>query len=200
VAGSRALAYGRRGWDGDASVVGCTDDRFGSWTGYDAGNADYFLTPDLTGGVLRPVLDRGLPCVLVSHWPGFYFGGAEVGFDVLKEVKRRLDAFDPDGTRTRWMKTSAIGRYEMARQLSTIQTTETVPGTLTITITTRFPTPDFTLSTDTPVQRVQVNGSDLRSVSSRRDFGAGTFLPEAGRTLVAFDLPEGEAVLTVTRA
>jgi hypothetical protein len=183
-----------------ASVAGCTDDRFGSWTGYDAGNADYFLTPDLTGGVLRPVLDRELPCVLVSHWPGFYFGGEEVGFQVLKEVKRRLDAFDPDGTRTRWMKTSAIGRYEMARRLSEIQAAETDSGTLAVTIRTRFPTPDFTLSAAIRARRVQVNGMDLNAVSSRRAFRAGTFLTEAGQTLCAFDLPPGETRLTLTAA
>jgi hypothetical protein len=56
------------------------------------------------------------------------------------------------------------------------------------------------LSTDTPVQRVQVNGSDLRAISSRRDFRSGTFLSEAGRTFIAFDLPEGETVLTVIGA
>lgn len=83
-----------------ASIIGCIDDRFGSWTGYDEGDPDYFLTEDLTGGVLLPTLARGLPCILVSHWPGFYFGGEEIGFAVLKAVKRRLDAYDLSGEHT----------------------------------------------------------------------------------------------------
>ncbi len=94
-----------------ASIIGCTDDWFGNWTGYDAGNPDFFITEDLQGGCLPPVLERELPCVLVGHWPGFYFGGEEVGFRVLQEVKRRLDQYDPDGSKTRWMKLSEIGHY-----------------------------------------------------------------------------------------
>lgn len=181
-----------------ASIVGCTDDRFGSWTGYDAGDPDYFLAEDLTGGILLPTLERNLPCVLVSHWPGFYFGGEEVGFDVLKAVKRRLDTYDPHGERTRWMKTSAIGRYEMARQLSVIQTADTAPGEWTATVTTRFPTPDFTISWEGTAQRVRVGSIDLYPVTRRRDFRGGTFLAEGGRTLAAFDLPEGVTTVTAT--
>jgi hypothetical protein len=80
-----------------ASIIGCTHDWFGGWTGYDAGHADRFITADLQGGVLTPVLAGELPCILVGHWPGFYYGGEEIGFNVLKEVKRRLDAPLLDG-------------------------------------------------------------------------------------------------------
>jgi hypothetical protein len=44
----------------------------------------------------------------------------EIGFKVLKDVKQRLDAYDPDGTKTLWMKNSEIGHYWMARELSDV--------------------------------------------------------------------------------
>lgn len=171
-----------------ASIIGCTHDWFGSWTGYDAGNADLFITEDLQGGRLPQVLERELPCVLVSHWPGFYFGGEEVGFDVLKEVKRRLDRYDPNKTKTLWMKTSEIGHYWMARHLSEITSQDLGEGKWQIRIETQFPTRNFTLRIGVACQRVQVNGVDLRQVYGRRDLTEGTFLLERQTTILASDL------------
>ncbi len=178
-----------------ASVIGCTDDWFGNWTGYDAGNPDRFMTEDLQGGCLPPVLERELPCVLVSHWPGFYFGGEEVGFQVLKTVKRRLDAYDPDRSKTRWMKTSAIAHYWMARTLSDITTTAGENGQWQVHVHTRYPTADFTLAVDRIATQVRVNGQALRPVYTRQALQTGTCLVEGSRTVVAFALGEGETVL-----
>ncbi len=176
-----------------ASIVSCAGDWFGGWTGYDeAGDPDLFITEDLQGGRLPPVLEKELPCVLVGHWPGFYFGGEEVGFDVLKEVKRRLDAFDGDGTRTLWMKNSEIGHYEMARRLSDISNGENQSAAEEIIeINSHFPTPRFTLSLDAKLRRVRVNGRDLRPVQSQRDFRSGTFRVQGRQTFIAFDLAAG---------
>jgi len=96
-------------------------------------------------------------------------------------------------TITIWMKNSEIGRYWMAKQLSDI---EVRSGNLHIH--TQFPTVNFTLSLDIPVQRIQVKGNDLRQISSRRNFQSGTFLVEGKRTYIAFDLSAGETVLNVT--
>ncbi|MCB0105364.1 MAG: hypothetical protein KDE53_05635 [Caldilineaceae bacterium] len=180
-----------------ASIIGCTDDWFGSWTGYDAGSPDRFITADLQGGVLPQVLARELPCVLVSHWPGMYFNGEEVGFHVLQEVKRRLDAYDPDGTQTRWMKFSAIGHYWMARQLSEIGVTHSSPSAATLQIATRFPTDDFTLAIDHPATQVSVNGAALRQVQSRQQLAQGTFWNDGQRSVMAFPLVEGTTVMQV---
>jgi hypothetical protein len=133
--------------------------------------------------------------VLVSHWPGFYFGGEEVGFQVLKTVKRRLDAYDPDRSKTRWMKTSAIGHYWMARTLSDITTTAGENGQWQVRIHTRYPTADFTLAVDRIATQVQVNGQPLHPVYNRQALQTGTFLVEGSRTVVAFGLGEGETVL-----
>ena len=152
-----------------ASIVACAGDWFGGWTGYDLGDADRFITEDLQGGRLPPILEKELPCVLVGHWPGFYFNGEKCGFEILKTVKARLDNYDPDGTKTLWMKTSEIGHYWMARELTDITVMEEQQQ---INLSTQFPTANFTLVIDTPVRHVQVNGWDLREVRSRRDFRA----------------------------
>ena len=189
-----------------ASIVSCAGDWFGGWTGYpdpdDAANADLFITSDGQGGRLPPVLARELPCVLVGHWPGFYMGGQETGFAVLREVKRRMDDYDPDKTRTLWMKTSEIGHYEMARQLSVISldTSETVTEEETVRISTRFPTARFTLRVDARLRCVRIEGNDLREVQSKRDFTSGTFWIEGQHTFLAFDLSAGETQVQCWKA
>lgn len=180
-----------------ASIIGCTHDWFGGWTGYDAGDPNLMITEDLQGGCLPLVLARELPCVLVSHWPGFYFGGDEVGFAVLKTVKRRLDAYDPDGVKTRWMKTSEIGRYWMARQLSDITVQPQGEGVWQITIDTNFPTPNFTLAVAVRAQRIVVNGQPLRQASAISALTTGSYLVQAQETTLAFDLAQGCSNITV---
>ncbi|MBM3334639.1 hypothetical protein FJY63_08255, partial [Candidatus Sumerlaeota bacterium] len=174
-----------------ASIVSCAGDWFGA-TGWDKSDADLFITRDLQGGRVPAVLKKELPCVLVGHWPCFYTNG-QIGFKVLKEVKSRLDAYDPDKTKTIWMKNSEIGRYWMARELSDIAVEKGQ-----IKINTQFPATDFTLSLDAPAKRIVAGGRELRPVRSRRDFRSGTFLVEGKQTFVAFDLPLGETALALT--
>ena len=178
-----------------ASIVSCAGDWFGGWTGDDLGDADRFITEDLQGGRLPPILEKELPCVLVGHWPGFYFNGDKFGFDVLKSVKERLDNYDPDGTKTIWMKTSEIGHYWMAREFADIIVH---PDKYQIKLATQFPTANWTISINAPLRRVQVNGWNLREVQSRCDFQTGTFLNEGKQTYVAFDLEIGTTELIVT--
>jgi hypothetical protein len=179
-----------------ASIVTCAGDWFGGWTGFDAGDPDRFITKDLQGGRLPAVLARELPCVMVGHWPGFYFNGEEFGFHVLKEVKRRLDACDPDGTKTIWLKNSEIGHYWMARSLSDIQAVGDQ-----VRISTKFPTERFTLQlSDCCARRVRIGGVDLQPARTRRDFRSGRFLVEGASTFVAFDLSAGQTIIEVARA
>jgi len=111
-------------------------------------------------------------------------------------VKRRLDAYDPDGTRTRWMKTSAIAHYWMARRLSEVTVDEAPGGTPTVRIETQFPCADFTLRLDRTAQRMRIDGIDLRRVQSRTDFRSGTYLVEGDDSYAAFDLGNGVTTLT----
>lgn len=178
-----------------ASIVACAGDWFGGWTGYDLGNADRFISEDLKDGRLPPILEKELPCVLVGHWPGFYFNGEKRGFDVLKTVKSRLDDYDPDKTKTLWMKTSEIGHYWMARKFTDITVLE---DKRQIHLNTKFPTANFTLGLDEHVQRIQINGWDIRQVYSLRDFQRDTYLVDGKKTLVAFDLDIGDTILEWT--
>ncbi|MBM4027243.1 MAG: hypothetical protein FJ280_17835 [Planctomycetes bacterium] len=176
-----------------ASIVGCAGDWFGA-TGFDVADPDLFIAADLQGGRLPAVLAQERPCVLVGHWPCFYVN-ERIGFKVLKEVKKRLDAYDPDRTKTIWMKNSEIGHYWMAKELSELS----VNGS-ECRVRTQFPTADFTLSLPgRAARRVQVNGTDLRQVRSQRDFRGGTFRVTDKETFVAFDLKQGDMVLSITQ-
>ena len=182
-----------------ASIVSCAGDWFGA-TGYDVANPDLFITEDLRDGRLPAVLAKERPCVLVGHWPCFYVN-EQIGFKVLKEVKKRLDAYDPDRTKTLWMKNSEIGHYWMARQLSELSLQEDVGRQkCTIHVKTKFPTDNFTLAVpDWAAKRVQMNGTDLHQVKSRRDLRSGMFIVEGKDTFVAFKLATGSTTLTVSR-
>jgi len=179
-----------------ASIVACAGDWFGGWTGYDLGDADRFITEDLQGGHLPQIIKTERPCILLGHWPGFYFNGEKRGFDILKTVKARLDKYDPDGTKTLWMKTSEIAHYWLARRFIDITVTEEQHQ---INISTQFPTANFTFVIEATIRSIQVNGWPLRQVYSRRDFQSNTFLREGQCTFVAFDLEIGETQLEFTR-
>jgi hypothetical protein len=94
------------------------------------------------------------------------------------------------------MKTSEIGHYWMARELTEVRVLEEQQR---IDLSTQFPTANFTLAIDAPIRHIQVNGWDLREVRSRRDFQSDTFLCEGNQqTFVAFDLEIGETELALT--
>jgi hypothetical protein len=59
---------------------------------------------------------------------------------------------------------------------------------------------DFTLAMhDWTARRVQVNGTDLSKVNSRRDFLSERFLLEGKDPYIAFNLKIGGATLTIRR-
>jgi hypothetical protein len=182
-----------------ASVIPGTGDWFGG-SGYDPSEPDRFIAEDLENGRVPELLKKELPTILLGHWPCFCANGAP-GFKTLKVVKRRLDAIDPDRTRTLWVKTSDIGRYEMAKKLSDITIT---PGADAaegrVNISTRFPAANYTLTLNRAAKRLRLGGNDLREVKSKRDFRSGTFMLEGNRTHVAFDLAEGNTSLLATFA
>lgn len=182
-----------------ASVMPGTGDWFGG-SGYDPSEPDKFIAEDLEKGRVPALLKQELPTILLGHWPCFYANGAP-GFKTLKIVKRRLDALDPDRTRTLWVKTSDIGRYEMAKKLSDIAIAPGVSADEAgVNITTKFPAANFTLTLNRTAKRLRLGGNDLREVKSMRDFRSGTFMQEGARTHVAFDLPEGTTALLATFA
>ncbi len=180
-----------------ASIIGCAGDWFGA-TGYDVSNPDLYIAADLQGGRLPAVLAKEHPAILVGHWPCMYVND-QIGFKALKEVKKRLDAYDPDKTKTIWMKNSEIGHYWMARELSDLSVTDDAGASgCTIRIATKFPADNFTFALhDCMARRVQMSGADLRQVQSQRDFRSGTFRVTDKDTFVAFDLEARDTALAL---
>ncbi len=126
------------------SIIGCTGDWFGGWDGLSPGDPDKCITPDLQSGRLPQVIERGEPAILVCHWPGIYFNGQKIGFNIFKQVVKRVHArYD----NLLWMKLSEIARYWAARELTGIRKQDKK-----IILTAPFAAPRFTirLKTDSP--------------------------------------------------
>ena len=178
------------------SIIGCTGDWFGGWDGLEPGHADQFITEDGKGGRLPEVIARGEPTILVCHWPGIYYNGEEVGFNIFKEVVARLNAHYRN---LLWMKNSEIARYWAARELTAITRERT-----TLMIQAPFACPGFTLRIkDVPeVERQRVRGGTeetvpLKSVEHAADLQPGTFWRD-GKDLVIclYNMPQGRITLS----
>jgi hypothetical protein len=182
------------------SVVGCTGDWFGGWDGLEAGHVDQFITADLKGGRLPQVIDRGEPAILVCHWPGIYFNGERVGFNIFKEIVKRLnDRYD----NLLWMKNSEIARYWAAKELTAIGREGN-----RVSLTAPFASPRYTLSVSVPesgaIKRVAVHAAgqegplELKEVDQALKLVPGTWHRGRGGVLVCFDLPKGKSSVEVS--
>ncbi len=175
------------------SIIGCTGDWFGGWDGLERGSVDQFITADLKSGRLPQVIDRGEPAILVCHWPGMYFNGDEVGFNIFREVVARLHArYD----HLLWMKLSEIARYWAARELTSIAAT--AEG---ITFDAPFATPRFTVQSTRsaaapPHLSAAGNSTPLARVASLSQLRRGAWHHEAETFTACLDLPKGRSVLS----
>ena len=175
------------------SIIGCTGDWFGGWDGLTIGSVDQFITEDLHGGRLPQVIDRGEPAILVCHWPGIYVNGDETGFNIFKEVVRRLHArYD----HLLWMKNSEIARYWAAKELTTIEKVDRA-----ITFTAPFMTANFTIRTqrvsseNAPAITVEGQPLSLRKVDDLLDLIPGTYIEEPSQVTCCFNLLKGKTEL-----
>lgn len=134
------------------SILGCTGDWFGGWDGLDPGDVNKFITADLQGGRMVDVIESSEPAVMVCHWPGIYFNGEKLGFNILKEIKQRLDQ---KYNHLIWMKLSEISRYWAAKELTTITVDDKM-----IILNAPFAAPDFTLKINSSVKNTMVKNSD----------------------------------------
>ena len=174
------------------SIIGCTGDWFGGWDGLVPGSVDRFITEDLQGGRLPQVIDKGEPAILVCHWPGIYYNGEEIGFNIFKEVVRRIHARNDN---LLWMKNSEIARYWAAKELTRIDKQDQ-----RITFTGPFATTRFTVQTKTgrskPPQLV-ADGKPipLRRVKALLRLQSGTWHADGQDMTICFDLPKGKSTL-----
>jgi len=176
------------------SIIGCTDDWFGGWDGMTPGSPDRLIDQHLSAGRMVEVIQRGEPAIMVCHWPGIYYNGQETGFQVLQEAVRRLHArFD----NLLWMKLSEIARYWAAKELTRIEKRASA-----VSLSAPFGTARFTLSIASPgnaAPQLVLGGKRvaLNQVGSPRELRPGTWLRQAERLVVCFDLPKGKSELRV---
>lgn len=175
------------------SIIGCTGDWFGGWDGLSPGSADLLITEDGRGGRLPEVISRGEPAILVCHWPGIYYNGEKIGFNVFKEAVARLDAHHDNTT---WMKLSEISRYWAARELTAISASDD-----RVTFHAPFACPRFTVEVDCPVAGVPAFGlgdgraAPLREVRGPLSLEAGTWCRTDDGLIACLDLPKGASRL-----
>jgi len=187
------------GLDGDdprsvVSIVGCTGDWFGGWDGLERGSVDKFITEDLKGGRLPQVIGKGEPAVMVSHWPGMYFNGDEVGFSIFKEVVKRLEAAYDNLV---WMKFSELGRYWAAKELTKIEKTGA-----RVDLQAPYACPQFTVGVTAagnaqPKLTIKEQVVPLKEVPKPLALDSGTWARTPDGLAVCFDLPKGPSRLEV---
>lgn len=175
------------------SILGCTGDWFGGWDGLEAGNADLFITKELSSGRMVDVIESGEPAVIVCHWPGIYFNGEHVGFNILKEVKRRLDQ---KYNNLVWMNLSEISRYWAAKELTSI-----TPDAKKIMIKAPFASPGFTLKTNAVSRNPQLKTrgelKPLVRIKDLKELKTDTWFSDKTGTILCFDLGKGESEIVL---
>lgn len=176
------------------SIIGCTEDWFGDWDGLNKGDASLMITEDLQSGRLVEVINSGEPAVMVCHWPGIYFNGEKAGFNILKEVKKRLDN---KYTNLIWMKLSEIARYWAARELTSINVDQGK-----VILKAPFSTPGFTVKLDITARSVSVKNqkSDifpLARVKNPSLLKSNTWFTDRSGTVICFDLDKGATEVLV---
>ncbi|MHC4241705.1 MAG: twin-arginine translocation signal domain-containing protein [Planctomycetota bacterium] len=176
------------------SIIGCTGDWFGGWDGLNPGSVDRFITEDLKGGRLPQVIDKGEPAILVCHWPGIYYNDEEIGFNIFKEVVRRIHSrYD----NLLWMKNSEIARYWAAKELTKI---EKQGGRITFNApfaTTRFTVRTRTNSTTPPKLMVNRKPGQLQRKQRVLQLESQTWYKQGRNVMICFDLPKGKSTLDV---
>ena len=173
------------------SIIGCTGDWFGGWDGLTPGDVDRFITPDLSAGRMVEVIERGEPAVMVCHWPGIYYNGERLGFNIFKEVVNRVERKYPE---VLWMKLSEIARYWAAKELTTMEATANG-----LQLTAPFATERFTVKIGkqmkAPALTHDGESRPLKRVANREVLTAGTWMTTGEAMICCFDLPRGTSRL-----
>ncbi len=170
------------------SILGCTGDWFGGWDGLEKGTTDQFISADLQSGRLPEVINKGEPAILVCHWPGIYFNGEEYGFNVFKEVVKRLNSrYD----HLLWMKLSEISRYWAAKELTKIEAVN-----VGFSLQAPYSCPAFTVQLPSVAAAPQIRSGRteplaLREVPSLLQLQPGTCCRQDKDMTVCFDLAKG---------
>jgi hypothetical protein len=170
------------------SIVACTGDWFGGWDGLTPGNADRFITSDLKSGRMVEVIDSGEPAIMMCHWAGIYFNGEKIGFNIFKEVNRRLNQkYD----NLKWMKNSEIARYWAARELTEITLEDD-----TLSLFAPYSATQFTLKVNTRLRNPEImiagqGSKPLERIRNIKDMRSGTWYADNSGSFICLDLKKG---------
>jgi hypothetical protein len=170
-------------------IIGCTGDWFGGWDGLNPGDPDRFITPDLSGGRMVEVIEKMEPAIMVCHWPGIYYNGDKIGFNILKEIVHRLhEKYD----HLYWMTLSEISRYWAAKKLTRIELNKNE-----ILMNAPFSTNEFTIQVDKKIRGAKlVMGSETKSLqkkTSELEIGNWNFYADKKQSILCFTLPKGDS-------
>ncbi len=175
------------------SIIGCTGDWFGGWDGLVRGDADKFITEDLQNGRMVEVIESGEPAIMVCHWPGIYFNGEKVGFNILKTIVSRLNQKYNHLT---WMKLSEISRYWAAKETTEIAVSENA-----LQLNALFSCHDFTLKIDKPIQKLKLKtGQAFNKISNPGELKTNTFFSDETSTILCFNLEKGEMKIAMDQS
>lgn len=172
------------------SIIGCTGDWFGGWDGLVPGDVNKFITADLQEGRMVEVIESGEPAIMVCHWPGIYYNGDKLGFNILKQIVQRLhQKYD----HLIWMKLAEISRYWAAKELTTIEA-----NNKNIQLSAPFAAKDFTLQVNSRIRNVKINNLEtLQQVSKKSDLKSNTFYSDRSESLLCFDLKKGKTEISI---
>lgn len=174
------------------SIIGCTGDWTGGWDCVNPGGADKFISEDGQRGRMVDVIQRGEPALMLAHWTGIYFNGYEVGFNIFKEVVKRLHArFD----HLHWMKLSEVSRYWAARELTRIERAD--DG---LKFRAPFACPDFTVrwenaAAGAPALRNGPSTTALKEAPNPLQLTGNTWCRAGSSITACFNLPKGQSQL-----
>lgn len=169
------------------SILGCTGDWFGGWDGLVPGDVNKFITEDLHSGRMVEVIESGEPAIMVCHWPGIYYNGEKVGFNILKEIKKRLDQkYD----NLIWMKLSEIARYWAAKELTVISLQNK-----SLFLKAPFATKGFTIKLNMHLRNVRIMEGEIEKpmipIKDKRALNPGAWFADKGDSIICFDLIKG---------
>ncbi len=176
------------------SIIGCTGDWFGGWDGLNPGLVDRLITEDLKGGRMPEVIERGEPAIMVCHWPGIYFNGEEIGFNIFKEAVRRMHAAYDNLI---WLKLSTISRYWAAKELTTIKRIGN-----RVQFKAPFASPFYTVevastANSVPKQIIAGEQKPLKEVNDPLKLDTGCWVRKENKAIVCIDLPKGNSEVVV---
>jgi len=167
-------------------IIGCTGDWFGGWDGLVPGDPDKFITADLQKGRMVEVMDSGQPAIMVCHWPGIYYNGTKLGFNIFKTAVKRLEEkYGP----LNWMKLSEISRYWAAKELTKIEANKNE-----IVFRAPFSTKNFTIVIDSRVIKARfMKNNEETILTPIKDLlhSTNSFVNQNKSASICFDLPKG---------